>query len=57
MEIILTVEGLGKVFKERQIIKDISFEVKRGEIMAILGPNGAGKSTTIRSIKIGRAHV
>lgn len=50
METILTVEGLGKAFKERQIIKDISFEVKRGEIMAILGPNGAGKSTTIRSI-------
>ncbi|MBD7985688.1 ABC transporter ATP-binding protein [Sporosarcina sp. Sa2YVA2] len=50
METILTVEGLGKSFKERQIVKDISFNVKRGEIMAVLGPNGAGKSTTIRSI-------
>ena len=29
------------------ITKDISFEVKKGEIFAFLGPNGAGKSTTI----------
>lgn len=49
-EAILTVEGLGKSFKNKQIIKNISFHVKKGEIMAILGPNGAGKSTTIRNI-------
>lgn len=46
----LTVEGLGKSFKDKQIISNISFEVKKGEIMALLGPNGAGKSTTIRNI-------
>lgn len=50
METILTVEHLGKSFKDKKIIDDISFTVKRGEIMAILGPNGAGKSTTIRNI-------
>lgn len=49
-ETILTVEKLGKSFKNKQIIKNISFDVKKGEIMAILGPNGAGKSTTIRNI-------
>lgn len=47
---ILSVEHLGKSFKNKPIIKDISFDVKKGEIMAILGPNGAGKSTTIRNI-------
>jgi ABC-2 type transport system ATP-binding protein len=47
---VLAVNQVGKSFKNKQIIKDISFEVKKGEIMAILGPNGAGKSTTIRSI-------
>src|SRR5690554_855225 len=50
METMLTVEGLGKSFKDKRIIGNISFEVKKGEIMALLGPNGAGKSTTIRNI-------
>ncbi|MBS4196850.1 ABC transporter ATP-binding protein [Lederbergia citri] len=50
METVLTVEGLGKSFKQTQIIQNISFDVRKGEIMAILGPNGAGKSTTIRNI-------
>ncbi|WP_313803969.1 ATP-binding cassette domain-containing protein [Cytobacillus sp.] len=49
-EPVLTVNKIGKSFKNKQIIKDISFEVNKGEIMAILGPNGAGKSTTIRNI-------
>jgi|SRR5690625_103046 len=50
MEAVLSVKNLGNSFKERQIIENISFEVRKGEIMAVLGPNGAGKSTTIRSI-------
>ncbi|WP_025026707.1 ABC transporter ATP-binding protein [Caldalkalibacillus mannanilyticus] len=50
MEPILTIDRLGKSFKEKKIIEDISFKVHKGEIMAILGPNGAGKSTTIRNI-------
>ena len=50
MENVLTVKNLGKSFKSKQILKDISFDVRKGEIMAILGPNGAGKSTTIRNI-------
>lgn len=50
METVLKVNRLGKSFKETQVIRDISFEVRKGEIMAILGPNGAGKSTTIRNI-------
>ena len=50
METMLTIEGLGKTFKDKKIVSNISFEVKKGEIMALLGPNGAGKSTTIRNI-------
>ncbi|WP_394173346.1 ABC transporter ATP-binding protein [Guptibacillus hwajinpoensis] len=47
---LLSVENLGKSFKDKQVVKDVSFGVKRGKITAILGPNGAGKSTTIRSV-------
>ncbi|MBB4826679.1 ABC-2 type transport system ATP-binding protein [Sporosarcina luteola] len=50
MDTVLTVTDLGKSFKNKRVIEDISFEVKKGEIMAVLGPNGAGKSTTIRNI-------
>lgn len=50
MEIVLKVDKLTKSFRDRQVIRDISFDVRKGEIMAILGPNGAGKSTTIRNI-------
>lgn len=50
MDTLLKVEGLEKSFKDRKVLNNISFEVNRGEIMAILGPNGAGKSTTIRNI-------
>ena len=50
MENVLSVNKLGKSFKTKRVIQDISFDVRKGEIMAILGPNGAGKSTTIRNI-------
>lgn len=50
MEVFLSVEGIGKSFKDKKVLHNISFDVRKGEIMAILGPNGAGKSTTIRNI-------
>lgn len=47
MENILSVENLKKSYKEVAAVKDISLEVKKGQLFAFLGPNGAGKSTTI----------
>ncbi|NLC66165.1 MAG: ABC transporter ATP-binding protein [Clostridium sp.] len=47
---VLKVSSITKWIKKKQIIKDISFDIKRGEILGFLGPNGSGKSTTLRMI-------
>src|SRR6201984_1521098 len=44
----IKVENLTKRYAGQTAIKDLSFEVGRGEIMGFLGPNGAGKTTTMR---------
>lgn len=47
---VLEVNNLKKTIGKREIIKDLSFTIKSGEIFGFLGPNGAGKTTTIRMI-------
>lgn len=46
-ENIIEVRNLSKKFANHQAVKNISFDLKRGEIKGILGANGAGKTTTI----------
>ena len=48
--LVLNVSNISKRIKKKQIIKDVSFDIKQGEILGFLGPNGAGKSTTLRMI-------
>lgn len=45
--IAISVKGLKKSFKDKEILKGVDFEVQRGEIFALLGSNGAGKTTTV----------
>lgn len=47
METAITVTGLKKSYKKVEVLKDVSFTVKKGSIFALLGSNGAGKTTTI----------
>ena len=48
METILKISNLNKIFnKHLHAVKNISFEIKKGNVYGILGPNGSGKSTTL----------
>ena len=41
----LSVHGLGKSYRRRPVVRDVSLDLKRGEAVGLLGPNGAGKTT------------
>ena len=46
----LEVKELAKSFGELEVLKDISFNVEKGEVVAVIGPSGSGKSTMLRCI-------
>ncbi len=46
----LRVVGLRKSYRKRPVIRDVSLELHRGEVVALLGPNGSGKTTTFYAI-------
>lgn len=56
METAVKIQNLNKSFGKKQIIKDLSMELRAGEVFGFLGPNGAGKTTTIKMI-VGMLHL
>lgn len=49
-ETIVKVTNLSKSFGKLEVIKDVSFSVKKGQVLGIIGPSGSGKSTMMRCI-------
>jgi ABC-2 type transport system ATP-binding protein len=45
------VRGLRKAYEQREAVRGIDFEVRRGEVFGLLGPNGAGKTTTVEILE------
>ena len=55
-EAVIQVSSLGKSIKGKTILEDISFEINRGDCVALIGPNGAGKSTLMSCILGDKKH-
>lgn len=50
MSTIVELRGVSKSFKTNQVLRDVSFSVDRGEVVAVIGRSGSGKSTALRCI-------
>ena len=46
----LAANNIGKAYRGREVVKDITLTVQRGEVVALMGPNGAGKTTSFYMI-------
>ncbi len=49
-DVVIEVAGLTKYYNDVPAVKDVSFTLRRGDVVGFLGPNGAGKSTTMRML-------
>ena len=48
--LVIDVAGINKHFGDKHVVKDLSLQVRQGEIFGFLGPNGSGKTTSIRML-------
>ena len=51
-DVLIEVRHLAKSFGDHEVLKDISLEVHKGEVISIIGPSGCGKSTFLRSLNL-----
>ena len=50
MDKILEIKSLSKSFGSRRVLRNVTLDIHRGEIVGYLGPNGSGKTTTIKLV-------
>ena len=56
-ETVIQVTSLGKRIKGKTILEDISFEINKGDCVALIGPNGAGKTVLMSCIPVSYTHL
>lgn len=52
MDTVIDIQHLSKSFGTREVLKDINFSVKKGEVVCIIGSSGSGKSTLLRCVNL-----
>jgi len=49
---VIETRNLGQIYEKRQVLKDVSLKLERGDMLALIGPNGAGKTTLLRLLDL-----
>ena len=49
-KILIQVKDLSKTFSEKKVLKDISVDIYKGDVVCVIGPSGSGKSTFLRGL-------
>lgn len=52
MSIVIDIQHLNKKFGDHEVLKDVNFQVKKGEVVTLIGSSGSGKSTLLRCINL-----
>ena len=47
---IVEVRGLCKAFGDNQVLKNLDFQIEKGEVVTLIGPSGGGKTTLLRAL-------